>query len=370
MADEVLVLKGEGNVDVQVGGAGNNWDYLSACASMSGPTVPSGSTEIRWCQDPTKANGFKISSQFKTAPDQVSADLMTKLGKIDYLNNLNCPFALRARYAKCGEREDPSNYDPIMLTYCSAQLQEHSYDDLVVTDPGDQDEILVTAPWQASYEYRIKKITPARIGTAALLGDQAINDIEYCDEFTCGGYCGDATDGCSVIYGATDADTTPYAAPNLIKGLKNSKTNFITWSATPVLGLNNNLEGVECAGNRVIVSSNGDSAIAYSDTPTDQDTWNVVAITNAPTANPNALFARTARETWLGANNGFIYKSIDGGATWSAVHQAEITTQNINAVWAHDKDLAYAVGDAGIILRTKDGGQTWENVTETSTTGA
>ncbi len=370
MADEILVLKGEGNVDVQVGGAGNNWDYLSACASMTGPTVPLGSTEIRWCQDPQRANGFRISSQFKTAPDQVSADLMTKLGKIDYLIDLQCEFSLRARFAKCGEREDPSNFDPIMLTYCSTQLQEYSYDDLVVTDPGDQDEILVTAPWQANYEYRVKKITPARIGTAALLGDQAINDIEFCDEFTCGGFCGDKTDGCSIIYGVTDADTAPYAAPGLIKGVKNDLTNFITWTNTPILGLNSNAEGVECAGDRVIVSSNGDGAIAYNDTPTDQDTWNVVTIANAPTANHNALFARTAREIWLGSVNGFIYKSVDGGATWTAVHQAEITTQNINAIWAHDKDLVFAVGDAGIILRTQDGGETWANVTETSTTGA
>ena len=34
--DETLVLKGEGNVDVQVGGPGNSWVYLSACASMGG----------------------------------------------------------------------------------------------------------------------------------------------------------------------------------------------------------------------------------------------------------------------------------------------------------------------------------------------
>lgn len=373
MADEVLVLKSHGNVDVQVGGPGNNWDYLSACATLSGPTVPRGGTEIRWCQDPLKAGGFKISSQFRTAPDQVSADLMTKLGKIDYLENLRCPFSLRARFADCGERENPSNYNPIMLSYCNTQLQEHSYDDLAVADPGDNDEILVTAPWQANYEYRIKKLTsPGRTGTSTTLGDQAINDIEYCDEESCGGACGARTDGCAVIYGATDADTSPYAAPNLVKGVKNLTTGVITWSTTAILGLNSNAEGVECAGDRVIVSSNGDSSIAYSDTPTDMDTWNVVVIdtTNPPTANHNALFARTAREIWIGCNNGFIYKSVDGGVTWSAVHSADITAENINAVYAYDKDLVYAAGDNGVILKSTNGGQTWVDVTETSTTAA
>jgi hypothetical protein len=371
MADEVLVLKGHGNVDVQIGGPGNAWDYLSACATLSGPTVPRGGTEIRWCQDPLVANGFKISSQFRTAPDQVSADLMTKLGKIDYLDQLNCPFSLRARFADCGERENPANYDPIMLSYCNTQLQEHSYDDLVIGDPGDQDEILVTAPWQSNYEYRVKKLTsPSRIGTAATLGDQAINDIEYCDAASCGGNCGARTDGCSIIYGVTDADTSPYAAPNLVKGVKSLTTQVVTWTTTPILGLNSDIEGVECAGNRVIVSSNGDGAIAYSDTPTDQDSWNVVSIANAPTANKNALFARTAREIWLGSVSGFIYKSLDGGISWTAVHSAEITSENINAVYAFDKDLVVAVGDNGVILKSTNGGQTWVDISETSTTAA
>lgn len=371
MADnEVLILRGHGNVDVQVGGPGNNWQYLSACASMSGPTVPFGGTEIRWCQDPQVANGFKISSQFRTAPDQISFDLMTKLGKVDYLSQLECTFALRARFAKCGTREDPVNYDPIMLGYCNATLQEKSYEDLVVTDPANQDEILVTTPVQATYEYRIKRMNAARIGTAALLGDQVINDLHYCDSKTCGGYCGSRSDGCAKIYGVTNADTTPYAAPNLVKGVKNLTTGAITWSVTPVLGANGNLSNIECAGARLVVSSNADSAVFYNDQSGAQNEWVKVPLTRAPSTNHNALFARTGRELWLGCVGGYILKSVDGGATWSEVYSATGTTQTINAVYAYDKDLAYAVGNAGVILKTTDGGQSWEDITETSTTAA
>jgi hypothetical protein len=337
---------------------------------MSGPTVPFGATEIRWCQDPSKANGFRISSQFRTAPDQVSFDLMTKLGKIDYLNRLNCPFTIRARYAKCGEREDPANYDPFMLAYCNTQLQEKSYEDLVVTDPANQDEILVTTPAQAFYEYRIKTVQPSRDGSLAELGDQPINDIEFCDEATCAGYCGDESDGCSVIYAVTDVDVSPYGAPNLIKGVKNLDTDIVTWTNTPILGFNNNIEGIECAGARLIISGNGDSAVAYNDSDGDQDEWNLVVLTNAPTANHNALFARTAREIWLGAESGYIYKSIDGGQTWNAVHEATWTTENINAVYAFDKDLIVAAGDNGVMLKSTDGGQTWIDITEVATTSA
>jgi len=370
MADETLLLKSEGNVDVQIGGPGNAWNYLSSCASMSGPSVPRGGTEIRWCQDAQRSGEHRISSQFKTAPDQISADLMTKLSKVDFLSDLGCPFTIRARFSRCNEREDPSNYDPLMLSYCNAQLQEHSYEDLVITDPGDNDEILVTAPWQALYELRIKKLVPDRIGTATNLGDQPINDIEFCDSESCGGYCGEKSDGCTTFYGVTDADTTPYANPNIIKAVKNLVTSVITYTLAPILGINGNVENIECAGSRIIVSSNADSVVAYNDNDTDQDEWNIISIANAPTANPNALYARTAREIWLAANSGFIYKSVDGGQTWGAVHEADITSENINAIYAFNSDLVYAVGDNGIILKSSNGGETWSDKTEVATTSA
>lgn len=357
MADEVLVLRGEGNVDVQIGGPGNNWQYLSSCASMSGPEVPYGDTEVRWCQDPNRANGFKISSKIRTAPDQITFDLMTKLGKVDYLARLRCPFSLRARFAKCGEREDPSNYDPIMLAYCPVDLQSKTYEDLVISKPDDQDEILVTTPSSASYEYRIKKVAGGRTGSTSTLGDQLINDIHYCGGADCAGYCGDEDDGCTKIYGVTNVDTTPYAAPNLIKGVKNLFTDVITWTATPILGANGNIENIECAGARLVATSSTDVAVFYNDVNGDQNEWVKVALTRTPSTNHNALFFLTARVGYLACNGGYVLKTVDGGATWNEVHSATLTTQNLNAVYAYDKDLVWVVGNNGVILKSTDGGQ-------------
>jgi photosystem II stability/assembly factor-like uncharacterized protein len=370
MADEVLVLRGEGNVDVQIGGPGNNWQYLSACAGMSGPEVPYGDTEIRFCQDPKQSNAFMISSKIRTAPDQITFDLMTKLGKVDYLKRLRCSFGLRARFAKCGEREDPGNYDPLMLAYCPVDLQSKTYEDLVITTPENQDEILVTTPASASFEYRIKKVNGGRTGSSTTLGDQVINDIEYCGGVDCAGYCGDEDDGCTKIYGVTAVDTTPYAAPNLIKGVKNLVTDAITWTNTPILGANSGIENIECAGSRLVISSNGDVAVFYNDSDGDQDEWNKVALTRTPSSNHNALFFRNAREGYLGCNSGYILKTVDGGATWNEVHSATLTSQNINALYAYDKDLVWAVGNNGVILKSTDGGQSWQDMSETSTTGA
>lgn len=369
--DEILVQRGQGSVDVQIGGPGNNWIYLSACAAMTGPEVPEGDFETRWCQDPHVAGGFKRSSKIRTAPDLISFDLTTKLGKVNHLKRLNCPFSQRARYALCGEREDVANYDPFMLAYCNVGITTHSYEDLVVTDPGNNDEIIITASASADYEYRIQKVNPGRTGSATTLGDQVINDLEYCDAPDCGGYCGDPSDGCTVVFGVTNADTTPYAAPNFIKGIKNLNTGAITWTNTPVLGANGNLENVECAGNRVIVSGNADSAVFYNDDPNqDQDAWNKVALTRVPSTGHNALFMRTSREGYLGCVGGYILKTIDGGVTWVEVLSATLGTQTINAVWAYDKNLVVAAGNNGVIYKSEDGGQTWKDITAVTTVGS
>lgn len=367
MADEILALSGEGNVDVQIGGPGNPWIYLSACAGMSGPTVPYGGTELRWCQDPMRAGKFKKSSKIRLEPDQVSFDLMTKLGKINHLKDLSCAFTARARYAKCGERENTMNYDPLMLAYCNSEVQEKSYEDLVVVTPGDNNEIIVTAPIMADDEYEVKHISPSRIGSSTDLGDQAINDIEYCDSADCGGYCGNRSDGCSVFFAVTDADTTPYAAPQLIKGVKDLTTDVITWTRVPILGLNSNADGIECAGNTLIVISNGDSKVAYNSEDGDQDEWVLITLANAPSPFHAALHMRTAREGYLGAASGYIYKTVDAGRSWNAVHSGTLTTQRINAVWAYDKDLVYAAGNSGVMLKSTNGGASWQDITEVAT---
>ncbi len=370
--DELLVLRGEGNVDIQIDGPGNNWEYLSSCAHMDGPSVPRGDTEIRWCQDRSgSGSAFVKSTKFRTAPGQVTGTLMTKLGKIDHLDKLDCPFSLRARFAKCTPREDPANFNPLILSYTDVDLTQHGYDGpLAIVDPANQDEIMVNAPWSAAYEYRVKLVSYARAGTLATLGDQAINDIEYCGSATCGGYCGSRKDDCTTIHAVTDTDTTPYAWPNHIQGIKNVVTDVITWYSNPILGMVGNVENVECAGDRLLVAGNSMSAVAYNDTLDDngvfdQDEWNVVTMTYAPSTVHNALFARTSREIWCGCESGYVAKSTDAGETWTNTNVG--TAQTINAVFAYDQDLVFAVGNAGVMFRSSDGGSSWTDITEVAT---
>lgn len=368
--DEVLVLTGEGAVDVQLGGPGQSaWKYLSACAWMGGSSVPREGTELRYCQDPTRSGKFVVSNKIKTAADQASGDLMTKLGKTRHLANMDCPFSLRARYAKCGAREDPGNFDPLMIVFCDVDLTTVDYSDLVAVAPDANDEITVTTPWTASYSYSIYSVIGSRLGSLADFGDQAINDLAVCDAPQCAGYCGVRKDGCSLFYGVTDKDTTPYAWSNLITGIKDVLSGVITWYDRPVIGIDGNLEAVECAGDRVLVTSNGESVLGYNDTfddygVPDQDEWNLVALTHAPAANRYALQARTTREIWVASSDGYVGKSLDAGETWSWVNTG---AASLNCVHAYDADLVYAAGNNGQVWRSTDGGTSWTDVSDVAT---
>jgi len=361
-------------VDVQIGGPGQSaWAYLSQCASMDGPSVPRGDTELRYCQDPeNSSSGYVVSSKIRRAADQATGNLMTKLGKIDHLNDLDCPFSLRARFNKCGTRQDPTVFDPIMLVFCDVDLTSEDFADLVAGDPDANDEILVTAPWSATTKYRVKTVVGARAGSAADFGDIAINDFAVCDTPQCAGYCGVRKDGCSVYHGVTDMDVAPYGWPTHIQGIKDVLTDVVSWTNRPIIGVNGDVEGVECAGDRVVVSSNGASLTAYNETydeddVLDQDGWNVVVMTYAPAANPNALYARNSQEVWVATDDGYVGKSIDSGETWT--YTAIGGTPALNAVFAYDADLVYVVGANGQMHRSVDGGSTWTDITELATFG-
>jgi photosystem II stability/assembly factor-like uncharacterized protein len=271
---------------------------------------------------------------------------------------------MRARFVKCGVREDPQSFDPLMLTFNDIDLTSEDYDDLAVTDPNNNDEIVVTTPYTASDRYRVKTVVGSRAGSADEVGDAAANDIAVCDVPQCAGYCGSRKDGCSLYFIVTDMDTSPYPWPNLITGIKDVLTKIVTWYVNPILGVPGNVEGVECAGSRVIVSSNGATMIAYNDTyddygVPDQDEWNPVVLTHAPAANKNALFARTSREVWVACADGYVAKSTDAGESFTYV-DAGVALQ---AIFAYDAELVYAVGNNGEMLRSSDGGATWTDIT-------
>lgn len=366
MADKLLT-RGDAQVDVQVGGPGNNWQYLSACAAMSGPSVGYGAIETRWCQDPANAGKFVRTLRFRTAPDDITFDVMTKLSTKDKINQLLCPFGLRARWLQCeGTRENAYEYDPLMLGYTPVDLLSKDYDDLVVTDEADNDEIMVTTPANAAYEYMLQKISGTRLGTAAELGDEAIVSIWFCSYNNCGGgNCGVKTTKCSTVYALTEGAGAIYSTPTLLVGTLDNVTGLYSWEQKEITGATGTFQAGICAGSRIIVASQVDGEIAYSDDG--GDTWSFVTGflgTVAAALSANFLFARTGSEIWLAMGGGYLYKSTDGGLTWTAVLSGTLTTDDLASVFAWDEDTVVIAGENAELYMSTNAGRSWTNFSD------
>lgn len=362
-----LIHKADGNLDVQKGGAGqSNWEYLSSCASMTGPSVSFGAIETRWCQDPNRAGKFRRSSRFRTNPDDITFDIMTKLSTAQLLKKLGCPFGLRARFLQCeGSRNDPAQYDPFMLGYAPVDITEKSYDDLVIFDGADNDEIIVTTPANAAYEYLIDKMTdPSRVGNAADLGDEEIVAGIYCSNADCGGVCGTRTDECTTSYWLT-AGSGLYTNATLIIVTKDVLTGDLSFETKEITGgSTDTYRAIACAGTRIIIASQYAGEIGYSD---DQgDTWSFVTMDNGATGEvattPNFLYARTARDVWFVLGNGYVYHSTNGGLSWVDESNDGLIAETLTSVYAYDEDRIVVAGEDGTLFLSTNGGRTWDNL--------
>ncbi|MDD1710409.1 MAG: hypothetical protein LUQ37_05830, partial [Methanoregulaceae archaeon] len=68
---------------------------------------------------------------------------------------------------------------------------------------------------------------------------------------------------------------------------------------------------------------------------------------------------------WVGTKLGYIYKSVDGGATFTAVESGVIAITTWQALHFSDENNGMAVTAGDVIITTQDGGITWTAVTAT-----
>ena len=78
---------------------------------------------------------------------------------------------------------------------------------------------------------------------------------------------------------------------------------------------------------------------------------------NTPTS---AVSIGNSQESPKRENSGYIYRTMDGGATWEVQFSTEEALFNLHFI---DKETGWIVGDQRSIFATNDGGQTWEFIT-------
>ena len=111
--------------------------------------------------------------------------------------------------------------------------------------------------------------------------------------------------------------------------------------------------------------------VAYSDNA--GATWttvNVGSVNGQYVTRAQGMFALDQYNVWLVTNDGYIYKSEDGGVTWTAQEVGTLAATGWNAIVMLDALNGWVAGASNKIATTEDGGMTWTLVSGASAQAA
>lgn len=351
-------------VDMQVGGAGNEWQNV-ACSAIGPVTEDQGALTPIWCPDPGSPSGRKLYDKTRAVPADITFDHTVHYNIGQWLEELECNFNIQVRHFCDGVREDVTNYEQIKR-FCDVDMVSRAFTDMAMLDTSDN-LIDVTGSMDAGGTEYINKMRAIRLlGNLADL-DVALNDVFFCDSPSCGSGCGKAgvrSDGCQKWYAVGDDRGPGYAYganPILLMydGTKLGADN--KRDVREITGLLGNAIFGFCVGDRVF-AFDASGNFAYINNPWDAtETWTVISNQFEAGAPPTAAFV-AGRHIFLSAQGGYIYESTDGGLTYSSLVAGDITAEDLNAISGYGDEYVVAVGNNGAVILTSDGGDTWEDI--------
>lgn len=363
---------GMGALWAQING-GNSQPLFLGCHQIGDIDQPEGDIELIQCPDPAGVNRFRTVGSIKGAPGAITTSVTTDItDELDHLERVNCPFNLFIHLIKAGRRDVFTNFDrTFVLT--NATITNRGLSGLSSRTADDNARSEQTFDLSAE---QLLRLVEQSMNRQSISETQAITDITFCNDQQCRTDDQIARAACEVGFAVTEAATGVTA--NVLY-----TSNGATWTASAAdpFAADEDIIGVECFelsrdSTRVIVARGTTDAgtpleIAYSDN--NGASWTVVevgAVDGAFAPTRHSLFALDRNNIWVGTDEGYLYKSSDGGLTWVAQQSGGITTAAINAIRFVDENVGWFVGAGNIIARTLDGGDSWSAITGPSAQSA
>lgn len=355
-------LAGEMSLWAQRNGPNTEPVFLG-CHAIGDVDQPAGDIELVYCPDPSGPNKFKVVASIQGTAGAITFTITTDVtDEIDELERVKCPFTLFAHASKRGRKDVFDNFDRTFI-YTNVSITNRGLSGLVARTPEDQGRVEQSYDVSAEDELRLKEPTITR---QSISETNAINDITFCNDFTCRTDEDVAQEACQE--GFAVADAVAYGTANVLY-----TSNGGTWAATTdPFGADENPIAVECFAFgrdtvRAIVANGSTSGapaeIAYSDD--NGVTWTTVNVSagNTTFATRHGLFALNQYDIWAALANGYIYHSDDAGVSWDAQEAGVINSGAWNAIQFVNDDDGWVVGAANEIARSIDGGTTWSAIT-------
>lgn len=360
MAD--IFKSSQGALWVQPDGPNTKPQFLG-CHDLGDITEPGGAIDTLFrCFNPN-GDGWIVKGSTVTPPDPVTTDITVDTSEVrDWLERIKGEFTIFALQRTGGPANLFTNWKRATIVG-RARIGQKTSTGLVRREEDIRSEMNfeITALPPAYRAFDIRALRQATSET------ESLNAVVFLDGDLEGFAVGDAASG----------------SPSNVAEVLYTDDGGGTWTATsadPFSGAENISAvvafPVAADTNRVIVARGTTDAgapaeIAYSDS--DGAAWQAVNVgsTNAQfVAGARGLFALNATAIWAVTDDGYIYKSEDGGATWATQNAGVATSNDLTHVHFVDEAVGWAAGASDTILRTTDGGTTWSTVQPTGESSA
>ena len=318
----------------------------------------------------TRANaregGLRRDGVLLDPPGTVSTTLSMKRLRGDKLKTrLKSCFWIFDKRTQCNDFDDPTAWSEIERVYRAkvgtrtttpgTSIMEANAEDMINFDITALDDVDL---------YRLH-VESAAVEAAA---PHTFKCVTTCHDERCVACGDDETDAVFVAGAELVAAGVSSVYVNVANG------DVGTWTDTATTWAVGDVDDIVCLGNWGVAISNGEAAagapVLYS---RDRFTTQVyVTPAWGPTNPPLCIDAASQNYAFIGAENGHVYVSRDGGVTWDESSGGEATAQNITGIRIapSNRQIIYAWSSAAdVIIKTENGGETWFQVGLTATGG-
>lgn len=294
----------------------------------------------------------------ETPPElPVSNIYSLSLSKWLRLGKLKCDHGLQVHMGSCGRPQDYNGGYEKILVLEKASIQSWGLDgNLGSLQPTDEGTVNEEVPFVGEVLYEIKKFDAfAQIG--ALTITRPIVDGVIADAVSCGGDCGTASDGCSVIVfvssstvGSPGIETTVYFTDDGGSTLQQTEVTS--------LGVSENASAVGFDGVYIFVLSPDSESLHYallSDILDAAETWSEVTNGFVATKGPIAAFVAGPRDVFMSAEGGYVYHASNVASGVTVLESGNLTSEDLSDIGGIDDQHVVAVGANNAVIYTADG---------------
>ena len=261
----------------------------------------------------------------------------------------DCSFDLHVHFGECQNPSDFNQYDKALIL-SDVRTTSWGTDPLGVLSAADKGVVQETLEVSAAYILEVINLKYGRTGTASVTDGEIVAAV-VADTKTCGGTCGDSSDGCQVVFMVTDDGFLYYSTDGGYNWEKEEAVDV----ATNVTSIPVDLVVV---GDTIIVVTADDMLYSTSREAFLKDsstaTWDVTDISASATLAGSLVAADSAYDLGVLVGAGGVILSVDMYGEVRVEENGGLTASDLNAVDVGSEGVLIG-GSAGTVLFSPDG---------------